>query len=152
MKSDACRSLQSLTVAILAGGAATRLGGVDKGLMALNGRPLIAWVVESMDQNAAWPCLIVANRNSEDYSRYARTVGDRIKEVFGGPLAGVAAALSASESEWVFTVPVDSVRVNPMVASRLLQRALACNLDSAVAHDGRRRQPLFAIYRSKIAE
>ncbi|MEP6881903.1 MAG: molybdenum cofactor guanylyltransferase [Dokdonella sp.] len=144
--------MHRLTVAILAGGAATRLHGVDKGLMPLNGRPLIAWVVDSLDQNASWPCLIVANRNIEEYSRFAPTISDLLKEEFGGPLAGVAAALSASESEWLYTVPVDGVHANPMVASRLLQRALECNVDSVVAHDGRRRQPLFAVYRCSLAE
>ena len=144
--------MQCLTVAILAGGAATRLGGVDKGLMPLNGRPLIAWVVASLDQNASWPCLIVANRNIEEYSRFAPTISDRLTDEFGGPLAGVAAALSAGESEWLYTVPVDGVHANPTVASRLLRWAMERKVDSVVAHDGRRRQPLFAVYRCSLAE
>ncbi|MEO7934631.1 MAG: NTP transferase domain-containing protein [Dokdonella sp.] len=152
MKSDCYRPLPCISVAILAGGAATRLGGVDKGLMPLNARPLIAWVVESLAQNADWPRLIIANRNIAEYSRFAPTISDRQKDEFAGPLAGVAAALLACETEWLYTVPVDSANANPALAMHLLQHALERGADSVVAHDGRRRQPLFALYRRALAE
>lgn len=143
---------RSMTTAILAGGAATRLGGVDKGLMPLSGQPLIARVIESLDQGTRWPCLIVANRNIEAYSRFAPTISDQDKNAFAGPLAGVAAALAACETEWLYTLPVDSVRANALVATRLLQHALENNVACAVAHDGHRRQPLFAVYRRHLGE
>ncbi len=152
VKSECYRPLPCMTIAILAGGAATRLGGVDKGLMPLNARPLIAWVVESLAQDADWPRLIIANRNIEAYSRFAPTISDRQPDGFAGPLAGVAAALFACETEWIYTVPVDSTHANPALAKRLLQRAQTRGVDSVVAHDGRRRQPLFALYRQALAE
>ena len=152
MKSERSRPLQRLTVAILAGGAATRLGGIDKGLMPLNTRPLIAWVVESLAQNPHWPRLIIANRNVSEYSRFAPTISDRQKDEYAGPLAGVAAALLACETEWLYTVPVDCANANPALAMHLLQHALKRGVDSVVAHDGRRRQPLFALYRRALAE
>ena len=34
-----------VTGVILAGGRATRMGGVDKGLIPVNGRPMIAWPI-----------------------------------------------------------------------------------------------------------
>ena len=94
-------SAGSITFAILAGGAATRLGGRDKGLQALEGRPLIAWVIDAVAHMPLGPptgsaietdefeVLIAANRHLDDYARYGKTVTDR-QPGFAGPLAGVA--------------------------------------------------------------
>jgi molybdenum cofactor guanylyltransferase len=140
------------TLAILAGGAARRLDGIDKGLMAFQGRPLIEWVLGSLDHAAHHRCLIVANRNIETYSRYAPTISDQCPEQFAGPLAGIAAALSACMTEWLYTVPVDSLRPSLDVFECLRMHARQDGFPALVAHDGERRQPLFAIYRRDLAE
>jgi len=108
-------SAASTTVAILAGGAATRLEGRDKGLQPLGGRPLIAWVVDAaadMADMADTPFadrLIVANRHADEYAAYATTIRDDV-EGFRGPLAGIAAALRHCRSAWLLTLPVDCPR------------------------------------------
>jgi molybdenum cofactor guanylyltransferase len=140
------------TLAILAGGAASRMDGIDKGLMAFQGRPLIEWVLGSLNHAAHHRCLIVANRNIETYSRYAPTISDQCPQQFAGPLAGVAAALSACKTEWLYTVPVDSLRPRLDVFERLRMHARQSGYPALVAHDGKRRQPLFAIYRRDLAE
>jgi molybdenum cofactor guanylyltransferase len=140
------------TLAILAGGAARRLDGVDKGLMAFQGRPMIEWVLESLNHAAHGRCLIVANRNLVAYSRYAPTISDRFPDQFAGPLAGVAVALSVCETEWLYTAPVDSLRPRLDVFEYLRVHADRHRLAALVAHDGSRRQPLFAIYRRELAE
>ncbi|MEO5559981.1 MAG: molybdenum cofactor guanylyltransferase [Dokdonella sp.] len=170
----------SITIAILAGGAATRLDGRDKGLECLHGRPLIAWVVDAvrtMDVGAASAALlssrhgdtesiasegaprndldpvsllIVANRHIDAYSRHATTIGDEVRG-FRGPLAGIASALAFCSTSWLISVPVDCPQPPQDLASRLLQAVQADNLDAAVAQDGERRQPLFAIYRRELA-
>lgn len=138
-----------ITAAILAGGAATRLGGLDKGLQPLQGKPLIEWVLDAVARQA-FTCLIVANRNRDVYARHATTVPDAVSGYLG-PLAGVAAALAASTTAWVMTVPVDCPHPPEDLASRLMQAALDEPLDALVAHDGERRQPLFALYRRELA-
>jgi molybdenum cofactor guanylyltransferase len=140
------------TLAILAGGAASRLGGVDKGLMAFQGRPLIEWVLESLNHSAHQRCLIIANRNIEIYARYAPTISDQCPQQFAGPLAGVAAGLSACSTKWLYTVPVDSLWPRFEIFENLRMHADKGGLTALVAHDGSRRQPLFAIYRRKLAE
>lgn len=134
-----------LTVAILAGGAASRLGGRDKGLEPLAGQPLIEWVVAALPRDA--DLVIVANRNLDGYARYGRVVTDA-EAGFRGPLAGVASALSAATAERVLTVPVDC----PEPPHDLERRLASANAIAAVAHDGERRQPLFALYRTSFAE
>ncbi|HVT31432.1 MAG TPA: molybdenum cofactor guanylyltransferase MobA [Rhodanobacteraceae bacterium] len=143
----------TLTVAILAGGAATRLGGRDKGLEPLAGRPMIERVVDACarDVGEAFELIVVANRHPDAYARYGRVFPDA-QAGFHGPLAGVASALGAAATARVLTLPVDCPEPPPDLAHRL-SRALDSNDASAtVAHDGERRQPLFALYRAGLAD
>lgn len=134
---------ESITAAILAGGQAQRLGGIDKGLAHWRGRALIAHVVEALSVQVS-DVLIVANRNSGEYARYGRVCGDH-RTGYRGPLEGIATAVRQVDSAWLLVVPVDS----PMPGSDLLARLWQQRGDAAitVAHDGMRRQPLFALYR-----
>lgn len=143
---------RSITVAILAGGAATRLGGLDKGLVCLLERPLIAWVIEALALEPGQPCLIIANRNLDQYERYAPTYPDQCREDFAGPLAGIAVALGACATTWLYTVPVDCVRPRRQVLEALWVASMTRDAQVVVAHDGARRQPLFALYRSTLAD
>lgn len=152
----------ALTVAILAGGAASRLGGRDKGLESVGGRPLIEWVLdycaehvvgifESREAMRDVELMIIANRHLEEYSRYAPVRSDVVPG-YRGPLAGIASALGAATAARVLTLPVDC----PMPPRDLWQRLLA-EMDrvparATVAHDGERRQPVFALYVRDLAE
>jgi molybdopterin-guanine dinucleotide biosynthesis protein A len=139
-----------LTVAILAGGAASRLGGRDKGLEPLAGEPLIARL-RAYSERALAPgadVLIIANRHLDEYARYGRVRTDAT-EGFRGPLAGVASALEGAFAERVLTLPVDCPSPPEDLARRLFDAFDRC--DAVVAHDGERRQPLFALYRRALA-
>jgi len=141
-----------LTVAILAGGAASRLGGRDKGLEPVDGRPLIAraraYCERAVARGRAIDFLIVANRHLDEYSRYGRVRSDAT-DGFRGPLAGVASALEGAAADCVLTLPVDCPAPPEDLATRLLA-AFGAH-DALVAHDGERRQPLFALYRRMLA-
>jgi molybdopterin-guanine dinucleotide biosynthesis protein A len=138
-----------ITAAILAGGAGTRIGGRDKGLEPLDGRPMVEHVIAAPRDTTA--LVIVANRNHDAYARHGRTIADATPER-QGPLAGVAAACAACETPWLLTVPVDCPRPPSDLAARLLKAALACNSPAIVVHDGTLRQPLFALYRRELAD
>jgi molybdopterin-guanine dinucleotide biosynthesis protein A len=138
-------SLRSTTGAILAGGRGERVGGRDKGLLALCGRPLVAHVVAAL-QPQVEGIVIVANRNRAEYSAYGLVLADR-EAAFRGPLAGIDAALAACSTAWLLTVPVDCPGLPGDLAQRLhaaavREAAAAC----VVAVEGR-REPLFALYR-----
>ncbi|MBS0432098.1 MAG: molybdenum cofactor guanylyltransferase [Proteobacteria bacterium] len=139
---------------VLAGGAGSRVGGADKGLLPLHGRPLIAHVLDALRPQCAAP-LIVANRNRKAYARFAQTIHDE-GDGPAGPLAGIVAALAhaanADESThacgWLLTVPVDGPRPPPDLRDRLQSALMAFGEAAcAFAHDGRDAQPLFALYR-----
>jgi molybdopterin-guanine dinucleotide biosynthesis protein A len=142
--------LLDVTAAILAGGAGSRLDGRDKGLAMLAGRPLIAHVVDSLRRQSG-DMLICINRNAAQYAAFAPICTDRIAG-FHGPLAGIDAALAVCATPWLLTVPVDCPRPPMDLAQRLYDAALAANARAAVAHDGVRRQPLFAIYRRELRD
>jgi molybdenum cofactor guanylyltransferase len=139
----------AITAAILAGGEGRRVGGGDKGLLPLSGRPLIAHVIAAL-RGQAGSIVICANRNADRYAQFAPVIADG--EVgFRGPLAGIAAALRVCKSEWLLTVPVDCPRPPRDLAMRLHDAALAEHRDVAAVFDGTRAQPLFALYRRTLA-
>jgi len=57
-------SREAITAVVLAGGRATRMAGVDKGLVPVRGRPMIAYVLEALDSQVG-KILVNANRNTE---------------------------------------------------------------------------------------
>lgn len=60
---------------ILAGGQASRMGGKDKGLVELNGSPLIQYVINKLSQQDV-SITINANRNLDSYQAFAPVVSD----------------------------------------------------------------------------
>lgn len=152
----------ALTVAILAGGAASRLGGSDKGLEPIHGRPLIEWILDycaehvvravaSQDSPRDVELLIIANRNLEGYALYAPVRSD-VAPGFRGPLAGIASALGAATSTHVLTLPVDCPDPPEDLSTRLFAGLKKTHASAVVAHDGERRQPLFALYARGLAD
>lgn len=138
----------SITAAILAGGAAQRLGGHDKGLQLLFGKPLIAWVCERVSTQVQ-TIVICANRHIDIYAAYAPAVRDANAD-FRGPLAGIVSAYQTLKNDWLLTLPVDCPTPPLDLAQRLYQACKDSNSAAAFVHDGQRRQPLFALYRRDL--
>ena len=127
----------SLAAVILAGGAGTRMGGADKGLMAYQGRPLVEWVLDAVAPQVD-EVLISANRNLERYARYGhRVLPDTLPDL-PGPLAGVLAALEAVDAEWLLVMPCDTPHLPRDLALRLLGAAQLESVPLAVAEDASR--------------
>jgi len=139
---------QIITGLVLAGGRATRMGGMDKGLVNLAGRPMVAWVLDCLLEQVD-ELIINANRNQDIYRAMGhQVVSDRCGD-FQGPLAGMASGMAAAGSQWLLTAPCDSPLLSPLLAERLWQ-ACAGGSDIAVAHDGQRLQPVFALLRCSL--
>ena len=60
---------------ILAGGRATRMEGLDKGLVLWHGKPLIAHVVENLKTQVD-DVVISCNRSFDDYQQYGLAIAD----------------------------------------------------------------------------
>lgn len=140
---------QPVTGVILAGGLGRRMGGVDKGLQQLRGRPLVAWVAERLGPQVD-ELLISANRNGESYAALGhRVLADRITG-FAGPLAGLHAALTVARHPLVATVPCDTPFLPAELVSRLSEALNESAADLAVARTFNQPQPVFCLCRRAL--
>ena len=136
-----------ITGIVLAGGQGRRMGGVDKGLQRLNGRPMIAHVIERLAPQVE-DIVINANPNREAYAAFGHPVVPDAIEGYAGPLAGLHAGLQAATQALVVTVPCDSPFLPADLVARLAS-ALGDN-DLAVAKTGAQAHPVFALVRRTL--
>lgn len=132
---------------ILAGGQASRMGGKDKGLIELNGKPLIEHVLDKLSPQVT-TIAINANRNHDIYQKFAPVFGDEVAN-FPGPLGGIHAGLKHCSSDWVGFVPCDSPNITPDVVERFCSSVKAEH-DILVAHDGDYLQPVFTLFHRRV--
>lgn len=132
-----------LTLGLLAGGRASRLGGIDKAWLERDGQAqVVRWLRRFGDEVGA--ALVSTNRTPDRYRAAGLTpVSDRVQGDIG-PLAGLDALAAACTTPWLLSLPVDLVGVNEC----LLQTLAALRSDSgAFAIDDDGPQPLVALWR-----
>lgn len=138
-----------MTGVVLAGGLGRRMGGVDKGLQPLRGRPMVAWVIDRLAPQVD-ELLINANQNPDRYAAFGhRVIPDEIGG-YAGPLAGLHRGLGAASHDWVVTCPCDSPFLPADLVSRLYDAAAAAQADLAVAKTGDQAHPVFALCRRSV--
>jgi molybdenum cofactor guanylyltransferase len=147
MNSPASSKNASITAAILAGGQGRRFGGLDKGIQPLFGKPVVSFVVDALRPHCE-TIVICANRHHDEYAQFVKVLPDDFQG-FRGPLAGISTALAHCKTRWLLTVPVDTPNPPGNLVARLLTGKSTAQ--AAVADDGTRRQPLFALYDSELA-
>jgi molybdopterin-guanine dinucleotide biosynthesis protein A len=131
---------------VLAGGQGRRLGGIDKALLPLAGRPLIGHVLDRLRPQAA-PLAINANGDPARFSAFGLPVlADELPDS-PGPLAGVLAALgwaSALGAARVLTAPCDTPFLPRDLVARLADAGDAATI--ACAASGGRTHPVVALW------
>lgn len=145
------RTNEQISAVVLAGGRASRMGGVDKGWMDLNGKPLIQHVLDHILPQVS-RCLINANRSLDAYGTLSLPVVTDLVPGFEGPLMGIATGLHHATTDWVLFVPCDGPFLPETLAARMLDSALKYDADIAVAHDGKRLQPVVALIKRDLLE
>ncbi|MDF2391102.1 MULTISPECIES: molybdenum cofactor guanylyltransferase MobA [Aeromonas] len=136
-----------VSAVILAGGRATRMGGEDKGWVALAGRPLIDHVLERLRPQVD-EVLINANRSQTRYQALAPVISDDNNDYLG-PLAGMQAGLAAARHDWVLFVPCDGPALPHDLMARF-RAALTPATELVVAHDGDWLQPVVALLHKSL--
>ncbi len=130
-----------VTLGILAGGRATRLGGCDKAWLERDGVPQVVRI-SRVAGHGCDAILVSANAHAQRLARYTlQAVPDRIADA--GPLGGIDALAAACTTDWLFTMPVDMVAVD----DRPLEMLMQAGRHGAVAEDDDGLQPLVALYR-----
>jgi molybdopterin-guanine dinucleotide biosynthesis protein A len=141
---------------VLAGGLARRMGGGDKPLRELGGRPLLAHVVARLRPQVDG---LLLNANG-DPARFAAfdlpVVADGVPD-YPGPLAGVLAALDwAAEHrpglEWVVSVPGDSPFIPHDLVARLHAARQASGVPMACARSGGWTHPPIGLWPVALRE
>src|SRR3546814_17990609 len=91
----------AITLGILAGGRATRLGGRDKAWLERAGKPLVLALARRLAPEVV-ATLVSANRHADHYlSHGLRAIHDRIAAI--GPLGGIPALAAACQTPWLLT-------------------------------------------------
>ncbi|MBI4290683.1 MAG: molybdenum cofactor guanylyltransferase [Betaproteobacteria bacterium] len=140
---------EDITGIVLAGGLSRRMGGVDKGLQLLRGRPMIAGVLERLAPQVS-EIIINANQNLEQYRAFGRPVVSDEIGGFAGPLAGLHAGFKAARHAYVVTVPCDSPFLPVDLVARLFAAMEERGADLAVAKTGDQPHPVFSLCRRSL--
>lgn len=130
-----------VTLGILAGGRASRLGGRDKAWLQRAGVPQVVRIARRFEAECG-AVLVSANHDLPRHAEHGLdALADRIADL--GPLGGIDALASACATPWLLTIPVDIVDANDC----LLRTLATAGGDGAVAEDDDGLQPLLALYR-----
>lgn len=130
--------MNSVVAVVLAGGLARRMGGGDKPLRLLDGRPMLDHVLDALRPQA--PSIALnANGDPARFDGYGLPVlADPLPD-HPGPLAGILAGLewaAAQGADWVVSAPGDCPFLPPDYVARLRAAAapLACAESDGQAH------------------
>jgi molybdopterin-guanine dinucleotide biosynthesis protein A len=133
------------TAAILAGGASRRMGQA-KGLLSVDGQPLVSHIAAQLQDRFA-ETLLVADDPAPWGFAGLPVVPDR--PAGAGPLGGLAGALAAARHGLVFLMACDMPEIDWDLVEGLM--ALPDGADCAVPRAANGYlEPLFAVYRRRL--
>jgi molybdopterin-guanine dinucleotide biosynthesis protein A len=135
---------------MLAGGLARRMGGGDKPLKTIAGKPILAHVIERLQPQCAH-LVLNANGNPARFASFGLpVVADDVPD-FAGPLAGILAGLgwiagNVPDCECAISVAADTPFIPRDLVARLRAARLNEACDIAVAASGGRTHPVIAVW------
>jgi molybdopterin-guanine dinucleotide biosynthesis protein A len=140
---------------ILAGGLARRMGGGDKPLRPLAGRPILAHLIERLAPQVDAMALS-ANGDPTRFAAFGLPVLPDPVDGFPGPLAGVLAGLDwaarTTHAPWLVSVAGDApffprdLVARLMAAARTARKPLACAASDGQTH------PVFGLWRVALRD
>lgn len=130
----------ALAAAILTGGHARRLGGVNKGTLTVGTTAIVDRQLDALRALAA-EVFVVGREDPAWTARGLRVVGDEIPDA--GPLGGIYTAIRHSPCDRTLVVACDM----PFLSAGFLQRLVdVADADLVIARSERGYEPLCAIY------
>jgi len=138
------------TLAILAGGKATRLGGINKALIEIEGDTIISKIHRALG-TISNEVIIISNQAQTDYRIPAKIHPDIIENC--GPLGGIHSALLHSSNEIVLVVSCDMPFISTNIANLLLDAYIKNqpNVDAVIPTLNGFNEPLLAIYSKRLS-
>ena len=145
----------AITAVLLCGGRASRMGGYDKGLLELAGKPLALHALRRLHRQSLPPAHIAisANRNLEQYAQLGCPVWTDTLSGFPGPLAGILTGLTHCSTELLLVVPCDAPFFPHTLCARLLDAMRRSGAPLAVAAtQGGATQPVFCLVQRSLRD
>lgn len=141
---------------LLAGGLARRMGGGDKCLRPLAGRPILAHIIDRVRPQVAH-LVLNANGDPARFGRFSLPVAEDTVEGFAGPLAGVLAGMEWTremhpDCAWVASVPTDAPFLPTDLVARLMAEIRRSEADMACATSGGRAHPVVGLWPVRLAD
>ncbi|MCW8835447.1 MAG: molybdenum cofactor guanylyltransferase MobA [Rhodospirillales bacterium] len=135
---------------ILAGGLSRRMGGGDKCLRLLGGRPLLSHVIERARPQVA-ELILNANGDPERFSPFGLEVVSDVIDGFAGPLAGVLTGMEwvathRPDCRWLATFPGDTPFLPADLIGRLLDAVEREGAQMACAASAGRSHPVVGLW------
>lgn len=137
----------AITGVVLAGGKARRMGGVDKGLLELQGKPLWKHVADTLLSQLD-NVVVNANRHLDVYQAGGLKVIPDLTDDFPGPLAGMLSVFQQEGGDWFLFCPCDTPYIPPTLAARL--NAQRNQAPVVWVHDGERDHPTIALVNRSV--
>lgn len=134
---------------ILAGGRATRMNGLDKGLIRLDKKPLVQHVIERITPQVE-ELLLNANREFAQYEKFNLPILQDDHPDFIGPLAGFSLGLKYSKHDYLLTLPCDSPLIPDDLVTRLMNTLIEQDADIAVTKSGGFIHPVFCLMKKSV--
>lgn len=136
-----------ISAIILAGGQASRMNHVNKGLKLYQNNPLVSYVIKSIAGQVD-DIVISANRDIEVYQQYGYPViADEATSK--GPLSGIASAVKQCKHDLVFITACDMPYL-PKTIVESLKKGMTGR--ATVAKSGDRIEPLVSLVRRECTE
>jgi molybdenum cofactor guanylyltransferase len=155
-EAESGRSRTDIVGLLLAGGLSRRMGGGDKCLRLLAGRPILAHIIDRMRPQVARLALN-ANGDPARFAQFGLPVAADSVAGFAGPLAGILAGLDwaateAPESPLVLSVPTDAPFLPRDLAACLAAACRAEAADIVLASSASQQHPVVGLWPVALRE
>lgn len=145
LKNNTWMVREKATAIVLAGGKSSRMGE-DKSLLPVNGKPLIASIVDQLRDR--FDEIIIGANDPEKYAFLKLPVVTDI-EKGRGPLMGIYSCLKASSNEVNFITACDIPVMNTTLIGDMIQLAEGVDMVLPVGAENK-YEPLFAVYNKSV--
>ncbi len=132
-----------ISIVIQAGGQSSRMG-VDKGMVELCGKPMIANIIDRLCPFADE--MIITTNQPEKYQRFGIPLAEDIYKEYGA-LAGLHTALFSATNEMVFVIACDLPFINLNLFNLLKNTFESNEVDLVIPKTNMGFEPFYAIYR-----
>jgi molybdenum cofactor guanylyltransferase len=141
---------------LLAGGLARRMGGGDKPMRLIGGRPILARVIARLAPQCDG-LMLNANGDPARFASFGLPVIPDTVENFPGPLAGVLAALDWAathrpDAGWILSAAGDCPFLPRDLVARLHRARVEQDAQLAVAASGEQSHPVIGLWSVALRE